>query len=216
MKKTFLCFLLLLCTIGAMAQKRSITGVVVDVAGEPVIGASVVEVGTTNGTITDLNGDFSLSVEPNGKIRVTFVGYKIEVIAVKNQTTFTIKLKEDSEMLGEVVVTGYGGKQLRSKVTSSISKVNEDALKVGVFSNPAQALSGAVAGLKVTQASGNPGATPSIVLRGGTDWGGYGISADYGRRTVACQLERHQPRRHRVYGGAERCRCDGSLWCARQ
>ena len=77
-------------------------------------------------------------------------------------------------MLAEVVVTGYGGKQLRSKVTSSITKVNEEALKVGVFSNPAQALSGAVAGLKVTQSSGNPGSTPSIVLRGGTDWDGSG------------------------------------------
>lgn len=174
MKKTFLCFLCFLCTIGAIAQKRSITGIVVDMLGEPIIGASVVEVGTSNGTITDFDGNFSLSVSPDGKIKVTFVGYKSEEIAVKNKTTFTIKLKEDSEMLGEVVVTGYGGKQLRSKVTSSISKVNEEALKVGVFSNPAQALSGAVAGLKVTQSSGNPGSTPTIVLRGGTDWEGTG------------------------------------------
>ena len=134
MKKLFLCFLLLLCAVGAIAQKKSITGIVVDVTGEPVIGASVVELGTTNGTITDFDGNFSLSVESNGKIQITFVGYKTEVVAVKNQTTFNIKLKEDSEMLGEVVVTGYGGKQLRSKVTSSISKVNEDALKVGVIS----------------------------------------------------------------------------------
>ena len=68
-------FLLLLCTIGAMAQKRSITGGIVDATGEPVIGASVVELGTTNGTITDFDGNFSLSVEPDGKIQVTFVGY---------------------------------------------------------------------------------------------------------------------------------------------
>lgn len=109
MKKLFLCFLLLLCAVGAIAQKKSITGIVVDVTGEPVIGASVVELGTTNGTITDFDGNFSLSVESNGKIQITFVGYKTEVVAVKNQTTFNIKLKEDSEMLGEVVVTGYGG-----------------------------------------------------------------------------------------------------------
>jgi TonB-dependent SusC/RagA subfamily outer membrane receptor len=83
-------------------------------------------------------------------------------------------LKEDSEMLDEVVVTGYGGKQLRTKVTNSISKVSEESLKVGVFSNPAQALSGAVSGLKVTQSSGNPGSTPTIVLRGGTEWDGSG------------------------------------------
>ena len=174
MKKTFLFFLCLLCVIGAMAQKKTITGVVVDVAGEPVIGASVVEVGTTNGTITDFDGNFSLSVNPNGKIQVTFVGYKTEVVPVKNQTVLNIKLKEDSEMLGEVVVTGYGGKQLRSKVTSSIAKVSEESFKVGVFSNPAQALSGAVAGLKVTQSSGNPGSAPKLVLRGGTEWDGSG------------------------------------------
>ncbi len=174
MKKTIFLILCLLCSIGAMAQKKSITGVVTDATGESVIGASVVEVGTTNGVITDIDGKFTISVNPNGKIKVSYVGYQPQTIDVKGKNSFNIKLKEDSEMLAEVVVTGYGGKQLRSKVTSSITKVNEEALKVGVFSNPAQALSGAVAGLKVTQSSGNPGSTPSIVLRGGTDWDGSG------------------------------------------
>ena len=174
MKKTIFLILCLLCSIGAMAQKKSITGVVTDASGETVIGASVVEVGTTNGVITDIDGKFTISVNPNGKIKVSYVGYQPQTIDVKGKNSFNIKLKEDSEMLAEVVVTGYGGKQLRSKVTSSITKVNEEALKVGVFSNPAQALSGAVAGLKVTQSSGNPGSTPSIVLRGGTDWDGSG------------------------------------------
>ena len=174
MKKTIFLILCLLCSIGAMAQKKSITGVVTDATGETVIGASVVEVGTTNGVITDIDGKFTISVNPNGKIKVSYVGYQPQTIDVKGKNSFNIKLKEDSEMLAEVVVTGYGGKQLRSKVTSSITKVNEEALKVGVFSNPAQALSGAVAGLKVTQSSGNPGSTPSIVLRGGTDWDGSG------------------------------------------
>ena len=174
MKKIIFLILCLLCSIGAMAQKKSITGVVTDAIGESVIGASVVEVGTTNGVLTDISGKFTLMVNPNGKIKVSYVGYQSQVIDVKGRNSFNIKLKEDSEMLAEVVVTGYGGKQLRSKVTSSITKVNEEALKVGVFSNPAQALSGAVAGLKVTQSSGNPGSTPSIVLRGGTDWDGSG------------------------------------------
>lgn len=174
MKKNIFLILCFLCSIGAMAQKKSITGVVTDGTGEAVIGASVVEVGTTNGTITDFDGQFTLSVDPNGKIQVTFVGYKPETVAVKNQTSLKIKLKEDSEMLGEVVVTGYGGKQLRTKVTNSISKVKDESLKVGLFSNPAQALSGAVAGLKVTQSSGSPGASPSIVLRGGTELDGKG------------------------------------------
>ena len=174
MKKTIFLILCILCSLGAMAQKKSITGVVTDASGESVIGASVVEVGTTNGVITDIDGKFTLMVDPNGKIKVSFVGYQPQTIDVKGKGSFNIQLKEDSEMLDEVVVTGYGGKQLRTKVTNSISKVSEESLKVGVFSNPAQALSGAVSGLKVTQSSGNPGSTPTIVLRGGTEWDGSG------------------------------------------
>ena len=174
MKKTIFLILCILCSLGAMAQKKSITGVVTDASGESVIGASVVEVGTTNGVITDIDGKFTLSVDPNGKIKVSYIGYQSQVLDVKGRNSFNIKLKEDSEMLDEVVVTGYGGKQLRTKVTNSISKVSEESLKVGVFSNPAQALSGAVSGLKVTQSSGNPGSTPTIVLRGGTEWDGSG------------------------------------------
>ena len=174
MKKTIFLILCILCSLGAMAQKKSITGVVTDASGESVIGASVVEVGTTNGVITDISGKFTLMVDPNGKIKVSYVGYQPQVLDVKGKNSFNIKLKEDSEMLDEVVVTGYGGKQLRTKVTNSISKVSEESLKVGVFSNPAQALSGAVSGLKVTQSSGNPGSTPTIVLRGGTEWDGSG------------------------------------------
>ena len=130
-----------------MAQKKSITGVVTDATGETVIGASVVEVGTTNGVITDISGKFTLMVDPNGKIKVSYVGYQPQVIDIKGKNSFNIKLKEDSEMLDEVVVTGYSGTQLRSKVTNSISKVKEEALTTGLFSNPAQALSGAVSGL---------------------------------------------------------------------
>lgn len=116
-----------------MAQKRSITGIVVDMTGEPIIGASIVEMGTTNGTVTDIDGKFSLSVASNGKIQITYVGYKSETLTIKNQTVLQIKLEEDSEMLSEVVITGYGGTQLRSKLTNSISKVKEDHLAVGLF-----------------------------------------------------------------------------------
>ena len=80
---------------------------------------------------------------------------------MKGKGSFNIQLKEDSEMLEEVVVTGYGGKQLRTKVTNSIAKVKEETLKQGMFTNPAQALSGAVAGLSVSQTSGNPGSSGS-------------------------------------------------------
>lgn len=174
MKKNIILMLCLLCSLGMMAQTKSITGVVTDGAGEAIIGASIVEVGTTNGVITDLDGKFTLSVNPNGKVKVSYIGYQSQTIDVKSKNSFKITLNEDSEMLDEVVVTGYGGKQLRTKVTNSISKVKDEALTVGLFSNPAQALSGAVSGLKVTQSSGSPGASPTIVLRGGTNLDGSG------------------------------------------
>lgn len=174
MKKTIVLILCVFCSIGAIAQKKPLTGVVTDASGEYIIGASVMEIGTTNGTITDLEGRFSLMVSPTGKIQITYIGYEPQVIEVKNQSHLKVKLKEDSEMLEEVVVTGYGGTQLRSKLTNSISSVKEEQMAVGIFSNPAQALSGAVAGLKVMQASGNPAASPIIVLRGGTNLDGTG------------------------------------------
>lgn len=174
MKKSIFVILCLFCSIGAMAQK-TVSGTVTDVSGEAVIGASVIEVGTaSNGTVTDLDGKFTLTVDPNGKIQVSFVGYQTQTLSVKEKSLFKIVLKEDSEMLQEVVVTGYGGKQLRTKVTNSIAKVKEDVLQKGLFSNPAQALSGAVSGVRVFQTSGDPGSTPTIVLRGGTDYNGNG------------------------------------------
>ena len=155
-------------------QNGSCTGIVKDTTGETVIGASVVVKGTTNGTITGIDGDFSLNnVKQGDIIQISFVGYK--TVEVKwNGQPLNVTLKDDTEMLGEVVVTGYGGQQLRTKVTNSISKVKQESLNVGMHSNPAQALSGAVACLKVIQSSGSPGATPTIILRGGTNLDGTG------------------------------------------
>ena len=102
MKKTLFMLFCLLCSIGAMAQKKTITGVVTDATGEAVIGASIVETGTTNGTVTDLDGNFTLSVANDGSIRVSFVGYQTQTLSVKGKSTFKIALKEDSEMLQEV------------------------------------------------------------------------------------------------------------------
>lgn len=108
-------------------QNGSCTGIVKDTTGETVIGASVVVKGTTNGTITGIDGDFSLNnVKQGDIIQISFVGYK--TVEVKwNGQPLNVTLKDDTEMLGEVVVTGYGGQQLRTKVTNSISKVNRRA-----------------------------------------------------------------------------------------
>ena len=154
-------------------QSETATGTVVDAMG-PVIGASVVVKGTTNGVITDFDGNFSLSnVKKGDVIQVSFVGYATQEI-VWDGKVMNITLKEDTEVLEEVVVTAYGGKTLRSKMTNSIAKVKSEALTTGLHSNPAQALSGAVAGLSVSQTSGNPGAAPTLILRGGTDFLGSG------------------------------------------
>ena len=108
-------------------QSETCTGVVLDEFGETVIGASVVVKGTTNGVITGIDGDFALqNVKKGDIIQISFVGYATQEIKWDGKP-MTITLKEDTEMLEEVVVTGYGGKTLRTKVTNSISKVNNEA-----------------------------------------------------------------------------------------
>lgn len=155
-------------------QSGTCTGVVIDKTGETVIGATVVVKGTSNGTITGLDGDFSLTnVKKGDVIVISFVGYTTQEV-VWNGQPLNITLADDTQQLEEVVITAYGGKQLRTKVTNSISKVKEDVLNKGSFTNPAQALSGAVSGLRVQQTSGNPGAAPTMVLRGGTNLDGTG------------------------------------------
>lgn len=172
--------LLLLCGLPLLTfgqNTSTLTGTVVDDQNEPLMGATVVVVGQQNlGAITDIDGHFSIPGVPTGStIRVSYVGMNtVEVKLQAGQKTLNVTLRADTELLEEVVVTGYGGQQVRTKVTNSIAKVDEKALKVGVYSNPSQALAGAVPGLKVYTTSGNPGAQSEIVLRGGTRMDGSG------------------------------------------
>lgn len=160
--------------VSAQQEKVTVKGVVTDAQGEPIIGANIVEDGTTNGTITDIDGQFSFMVDKGSKLMVSYIGYMTQVMPVGQNHFFKVVLKEDSKTLEEVVITGYGGTQLRSKMTNSIAKVDNSVLSTGSYTNPAQALSGAVAGLRVQQTSGNPNATPTLVLRGGTNLDGSG------------------------------------------
>ena len=131
-------------------------------------------VGTKNGTVTDIDGRFTLDdVAKGATIEISYIGYTPQLVKF-NGTPLTITLNEDSKALDEVVVMGYGGSQLRSKLTNSIAKVDNSTLNTGAHTNPAQALSGAVAGLRVQQTSGNPKAAPTLVLRGGTNLDGSG------------------------------------------
>lgn len=150
--------------------KGTCNGMVVDTEGEPLIGATVRVEGTTNATMTDIDGNFSLSnVASGAKITVTYVGYAPQTVTWKGGQ-LTVTLKEDSKTLDEYVVMGYGVTQKRAKVTNSVAKVEEKALTVGMNANPAQALAGAVSGVKVSITTGDPGATPNITVRGGTNW----------------------------------------------
>lgn len=154
-------------------QSETATGTVVDAMG-PVIGASVIVKGTTNGVITDFDGNFSLAGVNKGDIlEISFVGYTTQEIKW-NGTPLNVTLKEDTQQLEEVVVLGYGVKQKRGKLTNSVAKVSEETLSVGSYGDPATALIGAVSGVKVKQTSGFAGSTPSITLRGGTSYDGTG------------------------------------------
>ncbi len=125
-QRLFFVALLSVLAITASAQSKSVSGTVVDKAGEPVIGASVVVKGTTNGTITDFDGNFSLQGVPNdGTIQVSFVGYKTQDISVAGKSSVKITLAEDTEMLDEVVVVGYGV-QKKSDVTGALARVDSE------------------------------------------------------------------------------------------
>lgn len=174
MKKHLFVYFLLCLSITVMAQKKSITGKIIDSSNEPLIGATVKEAGTANGTITNFDGNYSLNVSEGAILEVSYVGFTSTKVKATFGSPMAILLKEDAALLDEVVVTGYTGTQIRSRSTNSIAKVDNKKLSSGVFTNPAQALSGAVSGLRVIQSSGNPGATPSIILRGGTNMDGSG------------------------------------------
>ena len=159
----------------ASAQNRTISGTVVDTAGEPVIGAAVTVVGNSRiGAATDLNGAFSLSVPAGANISVESIGYKGQTFAIGNQSVFNIVLEEDSEMLEETVVIGYGV-QRKSDLTGSVASVREAELQNRSTSDAAAALQGKAAGVQIFNDSGAPGEGSSIRVRGISSNSGSGL-----------------------------------------
>ncbi len=173
-KLLFLGFVFFLSFSMALAQK-TVRGTVTDAAdGTTFPGVNVVVRGTTTGTVTDENGQFSLVVPAGStELVVSMMGFVTQIIQLGDSDTYSVALSSTALALDEVVVVGYGT-QTRGKVTSSIAKVDMKLLKTGVRANPAQALAGTVPGLRVITASGRPGAVPSIILRGGTNFDGSG------------------------------------------
>ncbi len=137
-------------------QQRAITGVVTDNLGEPVIGANVIEKGTTNGVITDMDGNFALTVSDNAVIQISYIGYIPQEIPVGNRITFRISLKEDSQNLDEVVVVAYGT-QKKVNLTGAITSIKADNLENRPSSNVVNMLTGQLPGVTVIQNSGQPG-----------------------------------------------------------
>ena len=160
-----------------VSQKRLVTGVVLDSQGEPVVGANVFEKGEkTNGTITDIDGKFSLNVSDNATLVVSFVGFKNQEIAVKGRDKIDIRLADDSELLDEVVVVGYMT-QKKGLVTGAVSSMKMDEkLNTLPTTSAGNILVGKLAGVSVSTPNGLPGAAPSISIRTGSSWNDQNVT----------------------------------------
>lgn len=159
-----LTLIFILMSMFASAQTKDITGTVIDANGETVIGASVTIKGTTAGTITDLDGKFSIKAAPENVIVIKFIGFLEQSLKVGNNTHFNVTLEEDNKMLEEVVVVGYGT-QKKSDVTGAMARVGEKELKAMPVKDALQGMQGKVAGVDITS-NQRPGQTGGIKIRG--------------------------------------------------
>lgn len=155
---------------GQQQNKRTITGTVVDETGEPVIGASIVEKGTTNGNTTDIDGKFVLQVSSDAVLQITYIGYIPQEVPTGNKTSFSIILIEDTKILDEVVVVGYGTVK-KKDLTGSVGTVDGEMIANRRSTQLSTALQGAVPGVMVTRDNSSPGAQASIRIRGITTIG---------------------------------------------
>lgn len=154
----------------AAGQKRTIKGIITDDKGVPVIGASILEKNTLNGTVTEIDGTYTMTLEKSDVIVVSCIGYATKEITVGNQSTIDVVLSEDTRLLDEVVVVGYGT-QKKSDVSGSVTTVSGDKLTKMPTANAEAALQGMAPGLAVNFGSGGAGSSPSLQVRGVTSWG---------------------------------------------
>lgn len=154
----------------SVQQSRKITGTVTDPSGEPIIGANIVESGTTNGTISDMDGRFALDITGTKGLIVSYIGYIQKTVKLDKQNVLAIVLEEDTKKLDEVVVIGYGT-QKKSDVSGSVTTVSGEKLANLPTAGAAEALQGMAPGLSVNFGTGAPGQDPTITVRGMTSWG---------------------------------------------
>ena len=164
--RTALFLLLVAIGVNLSAQTVTLSGNVKDTTGEPIIGASILEKGTTNGTITDFDGNFNLKVGSNAIVVVSYIGMKPQEISVNGKSKLDVTLQDDATALEEVVVVGYGTVR-RKDLTGSVATVGADALAAVPVANATEALQGKMAGVQITTTEGSPDATMSIRVRGG-------------------------------------------------
>lgn len=164
-KQMIFAFFLMLIPVVSMAQSVAVRGTVKDATGETLLGVNVMEQGTSNGTITDLDGKFEIRVAANATLTFTYVGYKPLNVAVNNRQNIAVVLEPDTKLLDEVVVVGYG-QMRRSDVTGSVVSVSSEAIQKTVSTSIDQVLQGRAAGVQVQQNSGMPGGSSSIRIRG--------------------------------------------------
>ncbi len=170
MKHCLLTILSFLVAINSFAQKMTVSGFVLDQNKEPLIGVSVIEMGSSNGTVTDLDGKYTLEVNPDATLVFSYVGYTKREVAVNNQSTVNVNLVEDQALIDEVVVIGYGV-QKKSSMTASVSTVSAKEITKQVTSNVASALLGRTPGVEILQAGGEAGGDVSILVRGAASFG---------------------------------------------
>ncbi|MBR5885173.1 MAG: SusC/RagA family TonB-linked outer membrane protein, partial [Alistipes sp.] len=177
MKRLLMCVTIaLMCVITpqlALAQGKELKGVVVDASGLPVIGASVAEVGTVNGTMTDIQGQYELTVKDgNAVVEISFIGYKTVQLVASSAELARVTLEEDAMGLDEVVVIGYGAVK-KSDMTGSVIAVKAEELNRGALTSPQELLRGKVPGVNIVSGNGAPGAGAEIRIRGGASLSAY-------------------------------------------
>lgn len=170
MRKYLLILVCMCFATVAMAQQKLVKGVVTDTQGETVIGAAVQEKGTDNGVITNMNGEYSLQVSPGATLVFSYMGYQSQEVAVGNRSVVDVTLSEDTELLEEVVVVGYGV-QKKSSLTASVASVSSKEIAKQVTTNVASALIGRTPGVEVLQNGGEAGGDVSILIRGAGTFG---------------------------------------------
>ena len=171
LKNLFLIACLLLTAIPGFSQNKTVTGTVVDATGEPLIGASVLQQGTSNGVITDIDGKYSIQVPSEATLEFSYVGMVKQAIKVGNRSVIDVQMQDDSQMLAETVVIGYGSAKKRD-LTGSITNIKGDEIANKPVVNPVAALQGKIAGVQVIN-SGKAGADPEIRVRGTNSINGY-------------------------------------------